>query len=122
VSIIFGVGESEVRRGPGMYLGGYTRLGKTGTQGELLLTNKRLVFLVSEKTGPLGLGGKRTNVIFNVPLANVTMARMEETGLVRKSKELVLTFEDWGMLQNPRFKIEDPEGWVTAIQAMLGRA
>jgi hypothetical protein len=77
--------------------------------------------LVSEKVGPLGLGGKRTNVIFNVPLANVMMAQIQETGLVRKSRELVLTFEDFGMLQNPRFKIEDPEGWVTAIQATLGR-
>jgi hypothetical protein len=49
------------------------------------------------------------------------MAQIQETGLVRKSRELVLTFEDFGMLQNPRFKIEDPEGWVTAIQATLGR-
>jgi len=121
MSIVFGAGESEIRRGPGTYLGGYTRLGKTGVEGELLLTNKRLAFLVSKSVGPLGLGGKRTNVIFNVPLANVTLAQVEETGLVFKSKELVISFEDKGILQNPRFRVEDPQGWVTAIQAALGR-
>jgi hypothetical protein len=77
--------------------------------------------MVSKSVGFLGLGGKRTDVIFNVPIASIMMARVETVGLVLKSRELVITFEDMGMVQNVRFKIEDPEGWATAIQGALGR-
>ena len=120
--IVFGPGETLIRRGPAIYLGGYAGLGEEGVQGELLLTNKRLAFTITKKVGFLGLGGKRTEVVFNIPISNVMMARVDVTGILRKSKELVITLEDLGTINNVRFRIEDPEGWRTAIQKAMSEA
>lgn len=139
--IMLGKGEKIIRENDNVfYHGGSARIGHP-MWGKLVLTNKRFLFfeMKVEKTGGIfGIGGKQQKRIvgarINIPTQNVLSAMVEtrtrKKGTLNEpptllSKEeykvLMVSLENpMGGVENPVFEVQDPDGWVYAIQQTIG--
>jgi len=112
---VLGQGESVVREGDADYTGGHTTKGEK-IKGKLILSNKRIRF---DYTSKAGMFRTRTDVLFNVTVDKIVACRIEKMSILG-AKGLKIEFEDRnGIMQHPIFKIQDPDGWVSAINQIM---
>jgi len=140
--IMLGKGEKVIRENDNVYYhGGSVRIGNP-MWGKLVLTNKRFLFfqMKMERVGGIfGIGGKTEKRIvgarINIPIGNVVSAMVEtrtrKKGTLNEAptllskeeyKVLMVSLENpvTGGVENPVFEVQDPDGWVMAIQQAIG--